>query len=127
MNNSEIERISEETIDKYRKYVNPGMAAILGFSGFGVPEDSAEGCYITDISGRKFLDCVGGYGAFSLGHRNPDVVAAVKAQLDKEALKSHFFMSTELADACEALASVLPGTFATRSSAIPAPRRWKAL
>ncbi len=109
MNNSEIERISEETIDKYRKYVNPGMAAILGFSGFGVPEDSAEGCYITDISGRKFLDCVGGYGAFSLGHRHPDVVAAVKAQLDKEALKSHFFMSTELADACEALASVLPG------------------
>ena len=104
-----IERLSEETIEKYRKYVNPGIAAILGFSGFGVPEDRAEGCYIWDASGRKFLDCVGGYGAFSLGHLHPKVVEAVKKQLEKEALKSHFFMSTELADACELLAQVMPG------------------
>ncbi|MBR4748979.1 MAG: aspartate aminotransferase family protein [Abditibacteriota bacterium] len=106
---TDIERISDETIAKYRKYVNPAYANILQFSGFSVPEERAEGCYIYDISGRRFLDFVGGYGAFSLGHRNPDVVAAVRAQLDKEALKSHFFLSTELADACEALAEVLPG------------------
>ncbi|MGI6295938.1 MAG: aspartate aminotransferase family protein [Armatimonadota bacterium] len=104
-----IERLSEETTEKYRKHVNPGIAGILNFSGFGVPEDRAEGCYIWDISGRKFLDCVGGYGAFSLGHLNPKVVDAVKKQLEKEALKSHFFMSSVLADACELLASVLPG------------------
>lgn len=104
-----VERISEETAEKYRQFVNPGIANILKFSGFDVPEDRAEGCYVWDISGRKFLDCVGGYGAFSLGHRHPEVVEAVKAQLDKEALKSHFFMSMELAEACEALAGVLPG------------------
>lgn len=104
-----IEKLSEETAEKYRKYVSPGMANILKFSGFGVPEERAQGCYIWDASGRKFLDCVGGYGAFSLGHLNPKVVDAVKKQLDKEALKSHFFLSTELADACEALANVLPG------------------
>jgi putrescine aminotransferase len=104
-----IDRLSEETTEKYRRYVNPGIAGILNFSGFGVPEERAEGCYIWDASGRKFLDCVGGYGAFSLGHLNPKVVEAVKKQLEKEALKSHFFMSTELAEACELLASVLPG------------------
>ncbi|MCE5198552.1 MAG: aspartate aminotransferase family protein [Armatimonadota bacterium] len=104
-----IERVSEEIAEKYRNYVNPGIANILKFSGFDVPEDWAEGCYIYDVSGRKFLDCVGGYGAFSLGHRHPKVVEAVKAQLDKEALKSHFFMSIELAEACEAMANVLPG------------------
>ncbi len=109
MTDKELEQLSEETIDKYRKYVNPAYANILAFSGFNVPEDRAEGVYIYDKSGRKFLDCVGGYGAFSLGHLNPNVVKAVKEQLDKEALKSHFFMSTELADACEALAEVLPG------------------
>lgn len=109
LNEEAVERISEETAEKYRKYVNPGIANILNFSGFDVPEDRAEGCYIWDISGRKFLDCVGGYGAFSLGHRHPKVVEAVKKQLEKEALKSHFFMSMELADACEALAGVLPG------------------
>ncbi|MHB9036929.1 MAG: aspartate aminotransferase family protein [Armatimonadota bacterium] len=104
-----VERISEETAEKYRNFVNPGIANILKFSGFDVPEDRAEGCYIWDISGRKFLDCVGGYGAFSLGHRHPRVVEAVKKQLEKEALKSHFFMSMELAEACEMLAGVLPG------------------
>jgi putrescine aminotransferase len=104
-----VERISEEIAEKYRNFVNPGIANILKFSGFDVPEDWAEGCYIYDIAGRKFLDCVGGYGAFSLGHRHPKVVEAVKKQLDKEALKSHFFMSMELAEACEALAGVLPG------------------
>lgn len=109
LDEASVTKITEETVEKYRNYVNPGIAAILSFSGFDVPEEKAEGCYIWDISGRKFLDCVGGYGAFSLGHRNPKVVAAVKDQLEKEALKSHFFMSTELADACEILAQVLPG------------------
>lgn len=104
-----VERISDETAEKYRNYVSPGIANIMKFSGFGVPEDHAEGCYIWDISGRKFLDCVGGYGAFSLGHRHPKVIEAVKNQLEKEALKSQFLLSTELADACEALAKVLPG------------------
>jgi putrescine aminotransferase len=37
------------------------------------------------------------------------VVEAVKKQLEKEALKSHYFVSIELAEACELLASVLPG------------------
>lgn len=106
---STVERIKDDTIERYRNFVNPGIAAILSFSGFDVPEDRAEGCFIWDVSGRKFLDCVGGYGAFSLGHRNPKVVEAVKRQLEKEALKSHFFMSTELAEACELLAGVLPG------------------
>ena len=104
-----VDRLSEETTEKYRRYVNPGIANILNFGGFQVPEERAEGCYIWDASGRRFLDCVGGYGAFSLGHLHPKVVEAVKQQLEKEALKSHFFMSTELADACELLASVLPG------------------
>ncbi|NLN75098.1 MAG: aminotransferase class III-fold pyridoxal phosphate-dependent enzyme [Armatimonadetes bacterium] len=103
-----IDRLSEETTEKYRRHVNPGIAGILNFSGFSVPEERAQGCYIWDASGRKFLDCVGGYGAFSLGHLNPKVVDAVRKQLEKEALKSHFFMSTVLADTCELMASVLP-------------------
>lgn len=106
---SALDRLVEQTTERYRKYVNPGIAAILSFSGFGVPEERAQGCYIWDASGRKFLDCVGGYGAFSLGHLHPKVVEAVKKQLEKEALKSHFFMSVELGEACELLAGVLPG------------------
>ena len=103
------EILSEETLEKYRKYVSPSMAGLLKFAGLAMPEDRAKGVYIWDAEGKKYLDCVGGYGAFSLGHLNPKVVDAVKQQLEKEALKSHYFMSTELADLCELLASVLPG------------------
>lgn len=106
---SQAESLAEETLEKYRKYVNPGMANILKFAGLGVPEQRASGVYIWDAAGNKYLDCVGGYGAFSLGHLHPKVVEAVRRQLDREALKSHYFMSTELADLCELLASVLPG------------------
>lgn len=103
------ERISEVTLEKYRDFVNPSMANLLKFSGFAVPERNAEGVYIYDVQGTKFLDCVGGYGAFSLGHLHPRVVQAVKNQLEKEALKSHYFMCVELADLCELLSEVTPG------------------
>jgi putrescine aminotransferase len=103
-----VDELRDEVLEKYRRYVNPGIATVLSFSGFDIPEDRAEGCYIYDASGRKFLDCVGGYGAFSLGHLHPKVVDAVKRQLKKEALKSHYFLSQELAEACELLASILP-------------------
>lgn len=107
--NIDPERIIDETIEKYRNYVNPSMANLLKFSGFAIPEKDASGCYIRDIAGNEYLDCVGGYGAFSLGHLHPRVVQAVKEQLEKEALKSHYFMSTELADLCELLSEVTPG------------------
>ena len=104
-----VERLSDEIIEKNRNNVNPGLATVHAFSGFAVPGSHAQGCYIWDASGRRFLDCVGGYGAFSLGHLHPRVVEAVKRQLDKEALKSQYLLCAELAEACELLATVLPG------------------
>lgn len=103
------ERIAEETLEKYRNFVNPSMANLLKFSGFSMPEKDAYGVYIRDMADNEYLDCVGGYGAFSLGHLHPRVVQAVRRQLEKEALKSHYFMSTELADLCELLSEVSPG------------------
>lgn len=103
------ERIAEETLEKYRDFVNPSMANLLKFGGFAIPEKDAYGVYIRDIAGNEYLDCVGGYGAFSLGHLHPRVVQAVRRQLQNEALKSHYFMSTELADLCELLSEITPG------------------
>lgn len=42
----------------------------------------AEGCYIYNTQGKKFLDFVAGVSACSLGHRHPKVVEAIKKQLD---------------------------------------------
>lgn len=42
----------------------------------------AEGMYITDISGKKYLDLISGFSVSSLGHRHPRVVEAIKTQAD---------------------------------------------
>jgi putrescine aminotransferase len=100
--------ILEQTYAKYMQYVNPGLAQLMKFADFGV-EMYAEGMYVYDHTGRAYLDFLGGYGTFALGHRHPRVVEAVKAQLDKMPLSSKVFFSALVADFCEALAKVLPG------------------
>jgi putrescine aminotransferase len=103
------EQIIDETIDKYTEYVNPTLANLMRFAGFGDVEDSAEGTIVRDVSGNEYIDCLGGYGVFSLGHRNPEVVAAVKDQLDKMPLSSKIFFNKPLADLAELLAKITPG------------------
>jgi acetylornithine/N-succinyldiaminopimelate aminotransferase len=45
--------------------------------------EKAEGCYLYDVSGKKYLDLVSGFAVSNLGHRNPNVVKAIKDQVDK--------------------------------------------
>lgn len=97
----------QEVIEKYAQFVNPGLARLMSFAGFGV-EMKGEGCYITDHDGRRYLDCLGGYGVFALGHRNPHVVAAVHAQLDEMPLSGKAFFNKNQADLAERLAAIAP-------------------
>ncbi len=71
--------------EDYRKYVNPPLARVMRLAGSPI-EWRAEGCVIWDQAGKAYLDFAGGYGVFTLGHRHPRVVAAVREQLDRMAL-----------------------------------------
>ncbi|NDF35031.1 MAG: aspartate aminotransferase family protein [Nitrosopumilaceae archaeon] len=53
------------------------------YQRFPVTIERGEGAKLYDVNGREYLDCMGGYGVALVGHRNPRVVAALKAQLDK--------------------------------------------
>lgn len=97
-----------EVVDKYAEYVNPYLAKLLAFAGFGV-ETYGEGCYIFDHEGRKYLDCLGGYGTFALGHRHPKVVEAAKKALDTLPMSGKAFFSKPMCDLAEKLASIAPG------------------
>lgn len=107
-------------VSKFADYVNPYLAKLMNFAGFGV-EDRAEGCYLYDAEGTRYLDCLGGYGVFSLGHRHPKVVEAVKAQLEKMPLSSKVFFGERQAELAERLAGLAPGdlkyTFFSNSGA----------
>lgn len=98
----------QDVYEKYTKHLNPNLAKLMGFAGFGV-EVRAEGCYIYDHEDRKYLDCLGGYGTFSFGHRNPKVVEAVKKQLDIMPLGGKAFFSQKAADLATRLAELAPG------------------
>ncbi len=43
---------------------------------------SAEGCYLTDVQGKKYIDFISGISVSNIGHRHPKVVAAIKEQVD---------------------------------------------
>lgn len=64
----------------------------------------ADGVYVWDGSGKQYIDCVGAYSAVAHGHQNPAVVRALIEQLDKIALTSRAFYTTEVALFIQALA-----------------------
>lgn len=45
--------------------------------------ESAEGIYLFDKSGKKYIDLISGIGVSNVGHRHPKVVEAIKNQVDK--------------------------------------------
>ena len=98
-----------EVIEKYRQYINPGLARLLQFAGFADVEEKAEGCVLTTASGKQYLDFVGGFGVFTLGHRHPAVIAAAHRQLDLMPLSSRTFFNEAAVLLAERLAQIAPG------------------
>jgi putrescine aminotransferase len=72
-------------------------------------EWSGEGSLIKNIYGEEYVDCLGGYGIFNLGHRHPEVIEAVKSQLDRMPLHSQYLVNPITAEAARRLAEVAPG------------------
>ncbi|MBC8104482.1 MAG: aminotransferase class III-fold pyridoxal phosphate-dependent enzyme [Cytophagales bacterium] len=109
MDPSEAERITQETVEKYAKYVNPTALNLLKLGGFDKIEWEGCGATLRDLEGKEYIDCLGGYGVFSLGHANPVVVEAAVQQMRRLPLSSKTFLNKPLADLSELLASVAPG------------------
>ncbi len=98
----------EKTLESYEQYVNPAMARLFRFMGLATIEEKAEGIYIVDNNGKKYIDCIGGYGSVNLGHSNKEVVEACKDQLDRMPLSSKVLINGKMAKLCEQLAEITP-------------------
>ncbi|GAC1589224.1 MAG: aspartate aminotransferase family protein [Candidatus Velthaea sp.] len=101
----------DETYENYRAYLNPPLARVMKLSGSPV-EVRAEGCTITDHTGKMYLDFAGGYGVFTLGHRHPRVLAAVRDQLDAIALSGRTMFNPLMGRLAKRLAELTPGDLA---------------
>jgi ornithine--oxo-acid transaminase len=58
--------------------------------------ERAQGVWVWDVEGRKYLDCLSAYSALNQGHRHPKIVAALVAQAQKVTLTSRAFRNDQL-------------------------------
>ncbi|WP_371101252.1 ornithine--oxo-acid transaminase [Streptomyces sp. PU_AKi4] len=92
----------------------------------------AEGAWVEDVEGRRYLDMLAGYSALNFGHRHPALVEAAHRQLDRLTLISRAFHNDRLAEFAERLAAltgldmVLPMNTGAEAveSGIKVARKW---
>jgi ornithine--oxo-acid transaminase len=92
----------------------------------------AEGAWVTDVAGRRFLDMLAAYSALNFGHRHPRLVAAAKRQLDRVTLVSRAFEHDQFGPFCAELSAlagmemVLPMNTGAEAveTAIKTARKW---
>ncbi|MFH8568908.1 ornithine--oxo-acid transaminase [Streptomyces sp. NPDC017993] len=93
---------------------------------------TAEGAWMTDVEGRRYLDMLAGYSALNFGHGNRRLLDAAKAQLERVTLTSRAFHHDRFADFCTQLAElcamdmVLPMNTGAEAveTAVKTARKW---
>ena len=92
----------------------------------------AEGCWVTDVEGKRYLDMLAAYSALNFGHRHPELIAAAKEQLDRVTLTSRAFHNDQmgpflrdLTELCEMDMALLMNSGAEAvETAIKTARKW---
>ncbi|MFB7502348.1 ornithine--oxo-acid transaminase [Streptomyces broussonetiae] len=93
---------------------------------------TADGAWLTDVEGRRYLDLLAGYSALNFGHRNRRLLDAARAQLERVTLTSRAFLHDRFAAFCAELAElcgmemVLPVNTGVEAveSAVKTARKW---
>lgn len=111
LDDTDKKRMTEETLDYFDNYVSPGWlkyrksvstnSAVLEWTDH---DGVCEGLY-----GEEFIDCLGGFGIYTCGHRNPEILGTVEAQLKHQALHSQELLDPLRGYLAKALAEITPG------------------
>ena len=111
LTDAQKEKMTKDTLNYFDHYVSPGWlkyrksvstnSAVLEFKDH---DAICEGLY-----GEEFIDCLGGFGIYTCGHRNPEILKTVKAQLDHQALHSQELLDPLRGYLAKAVADITPG------------------
>ncbi|MEU4271444.1 ornithine--oxo-acid transaminase [Streptomyces sp. NPDC026092] len=93
---------------------------------------SADGAWMTDVEGRRYLDMLAGYSALNFGHGHRRLIDAARAQLERVTLTSRAFYHDRFAEFCTRLAElcgkdmVLPMNTGAEAieTAVKTARKW---
>ena len=67
----------------YEKHVNPQWVGLLDLLGMNVRYERCLGAELFSDDGRRFLDFLSGYCVYNAGHNHPDIITALKCELDR--------------------------------------------
>lgn len=111
LSDAEKETITKQTVNYFDNYVSPGWLKYRKSvsTNAAVVEWSDEGAYCSGLYGEKFIDCLGGFGIYTCGHRNEEILDVVKAQLDHQALHSQELLDPLRGYLAKAVADITPG------------------
>jgi putrescine aminotransferase len=105
--------ILAKTLENFDDYFNRGFLhyrkSVAEAEDFAAIEWTGQGSIIEDLMGRKFIDCLGGFGVYNMGIRHPKIVAAVKAQLERMPLSSQELLDPLRGYLGELLGELAPG------------------
>jgi ornithine--oxo-acid transaminase len=94
--------------------------------------EKAEGVWVWDVEGNKYLDCLAAYSAVNQGHCHPRIIKVLKEQAEKVTLTSRAFRNDQLPHLCKELCEltgyemVLPMNSGAEAveTALKAARKW---
>jgi putrescine aminotransferase len=113
LNEYKRRKIVTDTIENFQSYYNKGYLeyrkSVTEGGQFAAIEWSGSGSYVEDVTGRRFIDCLGGYGIYSAGIRHPKIVRAVKSQLERMPLSSQELLDPLRGALAELLGELAPG------------------
>jgi len=103
--------VVHESVEGFRDNVNPGFLEYRKSvsTDYTAVEWKDSGVHFTDIYGKDFIDCLGGYGIYNVGHRHPKVIKAMTDQLKRQALHSQELLDPLRAMLAKLVAMITPG------------------
>ena len=105
--------ILNHTLENFDDYFNRGFLhyrkSVAEAEDFAAIEWTGQGSIIEDLMGRKFIDCLGGFGVYNMGIRHPKIIAAVQAQLERMPLSSQELLDPLRGCLAELLGELAPG------------------
>lgn len=99
----------QKALEQFATYLNPQKVRVMRAAGLDIVEAQRSGAWVWDLDGRRFLDCFTSAGSFNVGRRNPRVVAAAHAALDRLDQGNFLLCSREKAELAAKLAEIAPG------------------
>ena len=107
----ERKKVIKESVEFWNEHVNAGFLQYRKSvsTDYTAVEWEDEGAVFRDVNGKEFIDMLGGFGTYVVGHRHPKVLKAVTDQLQKQAIHSQELIDPLRTYLAKLVSQITPG------------------